>query len=142
MLRGVLQNGQSRQALAILLLLPLLLRSSRLLALPWGLIVGSSGLSAMSHTTFPINLSFALLPALLSAQGRRFSWRLPLQRRLWLAAAAASSQLALLLGAPMALEKLNTYSTQVGFFSHYPVRREVLLLEAAMALARIGRAHV
>lgn len=131
MLRGFLQNGQSRQALAVLLLLPLMLRAARLLRLPWGLVGGSALWSALTHTTFPVNLLLALLPALASADDQGPG------RRRWpgLLPAALAALLALLLLAPVALQKLNDYASQMSFFSHYAVLREVLLLEGAMAYA-------
>ena len=42
---------------------------------------------------------------------------------------------ALALLGPVALRKLNAYASQMSFFSHYAVHREVLLLEGAMAFA-------
>jgi hypothetical protein len=135
-LRGFLQNGQTRQALAALLLLPLMLRAAQLLWLPWGLIGGSTAWSAVSHTTFPVNLVFALLPALFSGD----RWRMVAQRtrRRWpvlVVPALAGVVVLVTQVGPVALEKLNTYSNEMTFFSHYAVRREVLLLQATMLLA-------
>ena len=133
MLRGFLQNGQSRQALAVLLLLPLMLRAARLLRLPWGLVSGSALWSALTHTTFLLNLLLALLPALASADGQDIGRALQGRRWPWLLLAALATLVALVLLAPVALEKLNAYATRMSFFSHYAVLREVLLLQVAMA---------
>ncbi|MCP9792367.1 hypothetical protein KBZ20_09765 [Vulcanococcus limneticus Candia 3F8] len=135
MLRGFLQNGQSRQALAVLLLLPLMLRAARLVRVPWGLVGGATAWSALSHTTFPVNLLFALLPGLVSANGQARAAAGPRRRWAWLVLAALAAVPALVLLGPVALQKLNTYASQMSFFSHYAVRREVLLLQGAMALA-------
>ena len=135
MLRGLLQNGQSRQALALLLLLPLMLRVARLVRLPWGLVGGATAWSALTHTTFPVNLLFALLPGLVSQDGQARAAVVPRRRWPWLLLPALLAVLMLVVFGPVALQKLSTYATQMGFFSHYAVRREVLLLEAAMALA-------
>jgi hypothetical protein len=135
MLRGFLQNGQSRQAMAVLLLLPLMLRAARLVRLPWGRVGGSTAWSALTHTTFPVNLLFALLPGLLSRGGRDRAAGVRRRHWLWLLLPALIAVLLMAWLGPMALQKLSTYATQMSFFSHYAVRREVLLLQAAMALA-------
>ncbi len=135
MLRGFLQNGQSRQALAVLLLLPLMLRAARLVRSPWGAVAGGTAWSALSHTTFPVNLLFALLPALVSGDGQGHAHAVPRHRWPWLVLAALAAVPTLLLLGPVALQKLSAYASQMGFFSHYAVRREVLLLQGAMAFA-------
>ncbi|MCP9816460.1 hypothetical protein KBY76_07220 [Synechococcus sp. GreenBA-s] len=135
MLRGFLQNGQSRQALALLLLLPLMLLAARLVRLPRGLVGGATVWSALSHTTFPVNLLFALLPALVSRDGRGSAAGVPRRHWPWLLLPALIAVLLLVVLGPVALQKLNIYANQMSFFSHYAVHREVLLLEAAMALA-------
>jgi hypothetical protein len=134
-LRGVLQNGQSRQALAVLLLVPLMLWASRLVRLPWPVIGGATAWSALSHTTFPVNLLFALLPLLVSRDRLAQAGPVAGRRWPWLLLPLALGLALLALVAPVALDKLHTYTHQMGFFSHYAVRREVLLLEGAMALA-------
>jgi hypothetical protein len=120
------------------LLLPLMLRASRLLRLPWAVVGGSAVWSALTHTTFPVNLLLALLPALASADGQGRGRFLQGRRWLWLLLAALAALLALVLLGPVTLQKLNDYASQMKFFSHYAVRREVLLLEGAMAFA-VGR---
>jgi hypothetical protein len=135
MLRGFMQNGHSRQALAVLLVLPLMLQAARLVRLPWRLVGCTTALSALTHTTFPVNLLLALLPGLVNLDGRgRPAGGVPRRPWLWLLLALLTVLLLALLG-PVALQKLNTYATEMSFFSHYAVRREVLLLQAAMALA-------
>lgn len=134
MLRGFLQNGQSRQALAVLLMVPLMLLASRLARVSWGLAAGSTAFSAMVHTTFPVNVGFAVLPLLVSAQPLpRLGAVATRHRWLWvLLLALLAVPLIATLG-PVALQKLNSYTTEMRFFSHYSVKREVLVLEAVMA---------
>lgn len=134
-LRGFLQNGQSRQALAALLLVPLMLRAARLVRLPWSLVGGTTAWAALSHTTFPIALLFSLLPAAVRGDGTGPSLRLRRGHWPWLAIALLVGLSLLIPVIPVALEKLHAYTSEVTFFSHYPVRREVFLLEGAMLLA-------
>jgi hypothetical protein len=138
-LRGFLQNGQSRQALAVLLMLPLMVRAARLARLRWSLIGGATAWSAMSHTTFPLNLIFALLPALVSADHPSQVWRLPRRRWLLLLPVLMAVPVVVVVG-PVALNKLNDYTNEIEFFSHYAVRREVLQLEGTMVLAVLATA--
>ena len=56
--------------LAVLLLLLLMLLAARLVRLPWGLVGGAIVWSPLTCTDSPVNLLFALLPALFSRDGR------------------------------------------------------------------------
>ncbi|MFS6826538.1 hypothetical protein [Cyanobium sp. ATX-6F1] len=62
MLRGFLQNAHTRQALALLLLLPLMLWAGRLVDPRRPVIAVGVIWSALVHTTFPINLLLSLSP--------------------------------------------------------------------------------
>jgi hypothetical protein len=112
-----------------------MLWASRLVRLPWPVIGGATAWSALSHTTFPVNLLFALLPLLVSRDRLAQAGPVAGRRWPWLLLPLALGLALLALVAPVALDKLHTYTHQMGFFSHYAVRREVLLLEGAMALA-------
>jgi len=142
MLRGFLQNAHTRQALAVLLLLPLLLQSARLLRIGRRWIGAALLLSALMHTTFVFNLSISLSPWLLRLPGRLASllrrpgellqWR-NLRHR-WPLLLAAALLLALFLGlAPVAFERLRSYA-QDPYFNSYPLRPSVGRLQGALAL--------
>jgi hypothetical protein len=129
MLRGFLQNGLTRQALALLLLLPLMLWSGRLVDLRRSVIVVGVVWSAMVHTTFPVNLLLSLSPLLtqirsLAKSGHPVRWALSL-------GAVALLMLAVL---PIAWQKLVIYASSESFFSHYPVLPGVQRLQWALAL--------
>ena len=127
LLRNVLQNGVSRQALMTLLLLPLLLWAARLANLDRWHLALSTGLAATVHTSFPLTLALALAPRLAAARsGLRWRWPLLLP--------AVAALLLLGLAAPMALEKLRVYSSQESYFPTYALRPEVIRLQLAMAL--------
>lgn len=134
MLRGFLQNGQSRQALAVLLVLPVMLKVSRLARPPWGVVAVGTALSALVHTTFLLSVGFALLPVLVSGRALPgFQGTQP--RRLWpwlLLLGLLAVPLSVIVG-PVALQKLNFYAMEMQFFSRYSIFREVLVLEAVMA---------
>ena len=141
MLRGFLQNAHSRQALAVLLLLPLLLGSARLLSINRLWLGASVLLSALSHNTFAFNLTISLspwlqrLPEILHAgpwkrgiRGWRNQWPLLLM--------AAGMLVVLLLLTPIALERLINY-TQDPYFNRYPLRRIIGRLQGALALGLV-----
>lgn len=141
LLRNFLQNGVSRQALATLLLVPLLLWAGQLAAVRrrWAALLAL--LSLTMHTAFAGSLTLALLPGLLA--GRTTTLAL-LRRRLrrpagaiaLVAVAALVAGLALLvaLALPTAVEKLATYVQQESYFNKYPLDPVVGRLQAAMLL--------
>jgi hypothetical protein len=135
LLRGLLQNGQTRQALAVLLILPLMLRVARLLSIRMPLLAGSVLWSALCHTSFPANLGFALAPVLVRGQGRFQRLRQIPRLGWWMALAALVVGGLLGLLAPALRTKLHDYTGAMTFFSHYAVRREVLALELCMGLS-------
>jgi hypothetical protein len=135
LLRGFLQNAHSRQALATLLLLPLLLRCSGLLRLPARWLGGGVLLSALSHNTVVWNLPLALLPLLVRL--RRLPALLASPRRAWLLLLAlVGAVLLLALVAPVALQRFHDYS-QDAYFNRYPLRSVVGRLQRALALGLV-----
>ena len=136
LLRNFLQNGVSRQALATLLLVPLLLWAGRLAPLRRRWAALAALLSLTMHTAFAGSLALALLPrlALLRPQ-------MPLRPRLLrpagvVALLALGAGLVLLVGLalPTALEKLGSYIQQESYFNKYPLDQAVGRLQAAMLL--------
>ena len=151
--RSFLQNGITRQALAVLLLVPLMLWCSGLVGRRRRLVFGSTVVAAISHTTFPISLLAALVPALVrfrpTAALSRLSgwWRQPLagaggQRGTRVAGLVLGGMvlgpllwLVLAMVLPMALLKFQLYSQRETFFSSYPILPDVLRLELALLVA-------
>ncbi len=146
LLRGFLQNAHSRQALATLLLLPLLLQSARLVSLPRRWLALGVVLSALAHNTFVLNLPLSLTPLLqrmpeLAGLGRKVGdrpsgaspgleggrkWRRLLPWLLLLACAAL-----FLWVAPIALDRFQDYA-QDEYFNRYPLRSVVGRLQRAL----------
>ncbi len=140
MLRGFMQNAHSRQALAVLLLLPCLLQGARLVRLNRRWVGAGMVLSALTHNTFVLNLPISLVPWLqrlpelsrglrhrlrdLRWQDLRRVWPLPLTLLVLLA----------LFGMvlPSALDRLQDYS-QDEYFNHYPLSWRVERLQWALA---------
>lgn len=138
MLRNFLQNGVSRQALATLLLVPLLLWAGQLLALQRRWVALAALLSLTMHTAFAGSLALALLPSLLVGRARPQGltrWPLPRPAAvIALAVLAAGLVLLVALALPTALEKLAVYVQQESYFNQYPLDQAVGRLQAAMAL--------
>lgn len=141
MLRGFLQNAHTRQALAVLLLLPLFLSAARLVRVERRWLGLGVVLSALTHSTFVLNLPISLLPALPRIPEaaprllRRVRGMAPadwLRRWPWLLLAGGVLALFLLL-APVALERFFDYA-QDNYFNNYPVRKIVGRLQNALAL--------
>lgn len=144
MLRGFLQNAHSRQALSVLLLLPLLLHAARLLRVDrrWqGVCVM---LAAVTHNTFVFNLPISLTPLLLRLPGQLCllpqqlkAWRWPWLRRSWPRLLPILVAVMLLVWvAPIALERLMLYSRD-GYFNTYPLRPVVSRLQGALVLGLV-----
>lgn len=141
LLRGFLQNAHTRQALAVLLLLPLFLHTARLARVDRRLLGAGVVLSALTHNTFVINLPVSLLPAVQRLpqvapgllQRARSLTRAEWQRRWpWLLLALGVLTLFLLV-APIALDRLLDYS-QEEYFNSYPLRSVVGRLQRGLAL--------
>ena len=147
--RSFLQNGITRQALAVLLLVPLMLWCAGLLARHRRLVFGSTLVAAISHTTFPITLLAAMVPALVrfrptaACSGLARWWCQAAggtaARRAWriagLALGVVLVVLVLALVLPMALLKFQLYSQRETFFSSYPILPDVRRLELALLVA-------
>jgi hypothetical protein len=149
LLRGFLQTAHSRQALATLLLLPLLLKAAGLVRLS-GRWVGLGVLvSALSHNTFVWNLPLSLVPALprliagfpawLASRPpgawRSLRWASVRARWPWLLLALSVLSLFVLV-APIALDRFRDY-TQDAYFSGYLLRRIIGRLQRALFLGLV-----
>jgi hypothetical protein len=144
MLRGFLQNAHTRQALAVLLLLPLFLHTARLVRVERRWLGLAVVLSALTHNTFVLNLPVSLLPALQRLPQAapamlqrvrsmdRADW---LRRWPWLLLVGGVAALFLLL-APVALDRFSDY-VQDSYFNNYPVRKIVTRLQRALALGLV-----
>jgi hypothetical protein len=144
MLRGFMQNAHSRQALAVLLLLPLLLQGARLVRLDRRLIGAGVLLSALSHNTFVLNLPISLLPWVQRLPELAPGWRARRPRlcwqdlrRYWLLALALLVLAGLVVVmAPMAWDRLQDYS-QDNYFNQYPLSRRVIRLQWALTIGLV-----
>ena len=119
MLRGFFQNAHSRQALATLLAVPLLLWSLRLIRWKSRLILGAAGLALGMHLSAAPTLLLALMPAcpalLVCSRSRK-----PLAFTGLLLAGCLS----LVLLSPLTA-KFQAYGGN-GFFSSYPIKFQVV----------------
>ena len=119
MLRGFFQNAHSRQALASLLAVPLLLWSLRVIRWKPGLILGAAGLALGMHVSAAPTLLLALMPACPNIiSGLRQ------HKRLVFVVGLLAAGLVLLLG-PALIAKLQGYAG-FGFFSTYLIKPQVL----------------
>ena len=119
MLRGFFQNAHSRQALASLLAVPLLLWSLRLIRWKPGLILGAAGLALGMHVSAAPTLLLALMPACPNIiSGLRQ------HKRLVIVVGLLAAGLVLLLW-PALIAKLQGYA-DFGFFSTYLIKPQVL----------------
>ncbi|MFL0753089.1 MAG: hypothetical protein AB8B41_06940 [Prochlorococcus sp.] len=129
-LRGFLQNAHTRQAWAVLLVVPLFLRASGFLEIRILPVLSSAALALFSHlTAFPM-LILASIPASWQCIGS-FA-RLPRLVKigvfgLLVAALAVLAQ-------PIWL-KLLDYASQMNFFSSYSIQRPVLVSEVLLLVA-------
>lgn len=132
MLRNFFQNGVTRQALATLLLLPVLLWTAGIA--PMGRL--RTSLAALwagtAHTTFAGILLLSLVPGLFGDPARR-----PFLRWPWVGRLALVGALLVILGigGPTAVDKLLTYTQQESFFSRYAVAGAVARLQLAMVVS-------
>jgi hypothetical protein len=148
LLRGFLQNAHTRQALATLLMLPLMLRVARLVRIPMPATLLAGGASFLMHGTALANLILALAPRLVLPRparlrreagpnvGGRPPWR---RQRAWLLAVlgVAIAMLLVFLG-PFLVGKLQDYLFAESFFSTYPVRTEVLEFQRLLGVGFVG----
>jgi len=131
--RSFLQNGITRQALAVLLLVPLLLAAMGLVRGPRRWIAACTAVAALAHTTFPLNLAAALAPRLGRRQGPGGQRARQVTSGLGLALGAALLLVLLLQVLPLAWTKLQLYSQKETFYSRYALLPDVLRLQAALA---------
>lgn len=146
LLRNVLQNGVSRQALMTLLLVPLLLWAGRLAPVRRPALAAATLMAATLHTSFAGMALLALAPRALAgppprkgpdpqppapSQPERRPWP---RRRLVVAGLAVALAGLLALAAPMVWEKLRSYTQQESFFNGYALALPVARLQLAMAL--------
>ncbi len=146
-LRGFLQNAHTRQALATLLLLPLLLQTARLVHLPWRWLGLGVGLSALTHNTFVLNLPLSLSPLLLRLS-ELATWARspapdpdaaapgPLRSRRAIGLLLIAGLILFLLVAPIAFDRFLDYS-QDEYFNRYPLRGTVGRLQRALAFGLV-----
>ncbi|GCE64670.1 hypothetical protein OMCYN_00590 [cyanobiont of Ornithocercus magnificus] len=129
MLHGFLQNAHSRQALASLLALPLMLYLAKLAHVRLWLLILVSISSLFVHTTALLSLSFGALNALPWTQSVRHP--ISSSHKFWLSSLMIIVVVALLTAAalivgPALLQKTEAYVRHNNFFSSYPIRRQVL----------------
>ena len=119
MLRGFFQNAHSRQALASLLAVPLLLWSLRVIRWHPRFILGAAGLALGTHLSAAPTLLLALMPACPA-----IIFGLRHYKRLVLVLGSLAACLAFLLW-PAWIAKLQGYAG-FGFFSTYLIKPQVL----------------
>ena len=119
MLRGFFQNAHSRQALASLLAVPLLLWSLRVIRWHPRFILGAAGLALGTHLSAAPTLLLALMPACPA-----IIFGLRHYKRLVLVLGSLAACLAFLLWSPL-MAKLQAYAG-FGFFSTYLIKPQVL----------------
>lgn len=140
LLRGFLQNAHTRQALAVVLLLPLFLQAARLVRWDRRWVGLGVVLSALTHNTFVLNLPISLLPLLGRVPEVLNRWKsapptlnLALLRRRWpwLLAGIAVGGLLLAI-APTALDRFFDYARDE-YFNNYSQRGIVGRFQRALA---------
>ncbi|MFL0724313.1 MAG: hypothetical protein AB8A40_09210, partial [Prochlorococcus sp.] len=129
-LRGFLQNAHTRQAWAVLLVVPLFLRASGFLEIRILPVLSSAALALFSHlTAFPM-LVLASIPA--SWQGIGSLARLP--RLVKIGVFGLLVAVLAVFAQPIWL-KLLDYNSQMNFFSYYSIQRPVLVSEVLLLVA-------
>lgn len=144
LLRGFLQNAHTRQALAVVLLLPLFLQAARLIRLDRRWVGLGVVLSALTHNTFVLNLPISLLPLLGRVPEVLNRWvaapptlNLALLRRRWPWLLAGIVVVGLLLAiAPTALDRFFDYARDE-YFNNYSQRGIVGRFQRALAYGLI-----
>jgi hypothetical protein len=152
MLRNFFQNGVTRQALATLLVLPVLLWATGIAPMGRLRTAMAALWAAMAHTTFAGILFLALVPRLLAdpaqpaprslrpdsppARGWKY-WGIPSR---WGPGIGGLAMLAALLvilgiGGPTMVAKFWTYTNQESYFSSYPLAGAVARLQLAMVVS-------
>jgi hypothetical protein len=147
LLRGFLQNAHTRQALATLLMLPLMLRMARLVRVRMPPMLMAVGASFLMHGTALATLILAIAPRSVlprTAADREAADPAPVHAfrrrgKAWVLVLMGGVLTALLvfLG-PYLLGKLQDYLLVESFFSTYPVRSEVLELQRLLGVGFVG----
>lgn len=127
LLRNFLQNGVTRQALATVLITPLLLRMAGWCRPGWRWIAAAIAGSALAHNSFPITVALALVP-LLSRPGLIQRTGL---RPIALASLLVLGSAGLVLTQQAVMEKLVNYLFEATYYNTYGLRNEVFGLELA-----------
>ena len=131
LLRNFLQNGVTRQAMATVLIMPLLLRLAGWSRLHWGWVGAAIAGSALAHNSLPLTTGMALVP-LLTRPGLLQRTGL---RSILLATLLVVTCIGLSLSQPAVLEKLNNYLFEAQYFNTYGLRKAVFGLELAALVA-------
>ena len=131
LLRNFLQNGVTRQALATVLITPLLMRVAGWCPIGWGWVTAAVAGSALAHNSLPITTTLALVPALtrpglLQNTGRRI---------IVLASCLMLLSVGIALSQPAVLEKLINYLFEAQYFNTYGLRKAVFGVELAALIA-------
>ncbi|MCS5691537.1 hypothetical protein NZK33_06005 [Cyanobium sp. FGCU-6] len=140
LLRTFLQNGVSRQALMTLLLVPLLLGAGRLAPVRQGWIALTAFAAAGIHTTFVPTAALAVLSRLLAGPGPEARLGQPARRSLHgrrligIGALLTVGAGLLVLVAPMAWMKFQTYALRESFFNSYVLMLPIARLQLAMLI--------
>ena len=132
LLRNFLQNGVTRQALATLLIIPVVLHTAGWYRFHWGWVGACIAGSALGHNSLPLTLLLALVP-LATRPGVLEKTEMP---HLLKAGGLLLGSMVLSLSQPAVLEKLNHYVLDSSYFHTYGLRNEVFGLQVA-ALAAI-----
>ena len=132
LLRNFLQNGVTRQALATLLIIPVVLHTAGWYRFHWGWVGACIAGSALGHNSLPLTLLLALVP-LATRPGVMEKTEMP---HLLKAGGLLLGSMVLSLSQPAVLEKLNHYVLDSSYFHTYGLRNEVFGLQVA-ALAAI-----
>ena len=131
LLRNFLQNGVTRQALATVLITPLLLRVAGWCQIGWGWVAAAVAGSALAHNSLPITTTLALVPVLtrpglLQNTGRR---------TITLASLLVLVSIGIALSQPAVIEKLSNYLFEASYFNTYGLRKAVFGLELSALVA-------
>lgn len=133
LLRNFLQNGVTRQALATVLITPLLLRVAGWCQVGWGWVAAAVAGSALAHNSLPITTTLALVPVLTRPELlRKTGWR-----NITLASLLVIVSVVIALSQPAVIEKLSNYLFKASYFNTYGLRKAIFGLELA-ALAAVA----
>ena len=132
LLRNFLQNGVTRQALATVLITPLLLRVAGWCQIGWGWVAAAVAGSALAHNSFPITTTLALVPVLLTRPGLLQNTG---RRTITLASLLVLVSIGIALSQPAVIEKLSNYLFEASYFNTYGLRKAVFGLELSALVA-------